>query len=234
MGDGSLLSTTAITTTLINTNTVPTKGGTFAMLGDITGNTVGSGASIFVSASSANSTFRSLSSTTSALTISTTANNVVFNIRPKYYGAFSDYITQSATTNNVGVPMLFRTTDLSNGVSIVSNSRITFTGAAVYNLQFSAQLENRDNAERKAYIWIRRQGIDIVGSTGIVSIPKAQGANYGTTLPAWNFLLNITGSSDYHEIIWATESAANVSIQHYTGSTGIPSTASVVLTLTEV
>jgi len=159
-------------------------------------------------------------------------------MRSKYYGAFSDYNTQSTTTNNFGVPMLFRTTDLSNGVSIVSGisgySRITFTGAAVYNLQFSAQLENRDNAERKAYIWLRRQGIDIVGSTGVVSIPKGQGTNYGTTLPAWNFLLNITGSSDYHEIIWATESAANVSIQQYTGSTGIPSTASLVLTLTEV
>ena len=212
---------------------------TFSAKTFITGATnLGSGSVIFKSADTQTLAFRSLSSTTSALTISTNADNVLFNMRPKYYGAFSDYNTQSATTNNVGVPMLFRSTDLTNGVTIVSGvsgySRITFANAAVYNLQFSAQLENRDNAERKAYIWLRRQGIDIVGSTGIVSIPKAQGVDYGTTLPSWNFLLNVTSSTDYHEIIWATESAANVSLRYYTGSTGIPTTASLVLTLTEI
>lgn len=198
----------------------------------------GSGAQVFQSQTTSNLAFRSLSSTTSALTINASGNHVVFNIRPKYYGAFSDYNTQNTTTDNVGVPMLFRSTDLTNGVTIVSGvsgySRITFTEAAVYNLQWSGQFENIGNTEHNAYIWLRRQGSDVLGSTGVVTIHRAQGQVYGTSLPAWNFLIESTGSTDYYEIIWATDSAANVFLRYYTGSTGIPSTASLVLTLTEI
>ena len=82
---GNQVITTAITTTSINTNTVPTKGGTFAMLGDVTGNTVGSGSELFISASSANLKFRSLSSSTpSNISITTSDNLILFSGRTFY------------------------------------------------------------------------------------------------------------------------------------------------------
>ncbi len=199
----------------------------------------GSGEQVFQSQTTTNLAFRTLSSTTpNNLTLSTSGNHVLFNIRPKYYGSFQDFVTQSATTNDVGVPMLFRTTDFSNGVSIVSGvsgySQITFTGAGVYNLQFSSQFENLGNAEHNVYIWLRRQGTDVAGSSGRFTIHRAQGAVNGASLPAWNYLLNVTGSTDYYELVWSTDSAANVLMKYYEAGNPPPAAASVILSVVEV
>lgn len=198
----------------------------------------GSGANVFQTQSTTNLSFRSLSSTTSALTINASGNHVLFNIRPKYYGSFQDFNTQSATTNNVGVPMLFNTVDFNNGISIVSGtsgySQITFQEVGIYNLQFSSQFENIGNGEHSVTIWLRRQDTDVVGSSGYITIHRAQGANPGVILPAWNYLLQVTSSTDYYELIWSTDSAANVFMKYYPAGNPPPATASVILSVTEV
>jgi hypothetical protein len=198
----------------------------------------GSGAQVFQSQTTSNLAFRSLSSTTSALTINASGNHVLFNIRPKYYGSFQDFNTQSATTDNVGVPMLYNTVDFNNGISIVSGasgySQITFQEVGIYNLQFSSQFENIGNSEHNVSIWLRRQGVDFPGSSGYITIHRAQGANPGVILPAWNYLLQVTSSTDYYELIWSTDSAANVFMKYYPAGNPPPAAASVILSVTEV
>jgi hypothetical protein len=198
----------------------------------------GSGEQVFQSQTTSNLAFRSLSSTTSALTINASGNHVLFNIRPKYYGAFQDDFTQTATTNNVGIPMLFRIIDLQNGISIVSGvngySKITFPESGVYNLQFSSQYQNTDNAERTVNIWLRRQGNDVVGSAGYLTVPRASGSNYGEVLPSWNYLVSVTSTTDYYELVWSTDSATGVSMKFYTAGNPPPSAASSILTVTEI
>jgi hypothetical protein len=151
------------------------------------------------------------------------------------YGAFSSDQTQTATANTATL-MTLNTTDFANGVSI-SSSKITAAYAGIYNLQFSAQLQNTDNAIQDISIWLRQNGTDIAGSTGLVSIPARKSASAGEEaheIIGWNYYVSLT-AGQYIEIYWST-TFASVTIQKYAASTGPvrPSTQSVVATLSFV
>ena len=148
-----------------------------------------------------------------------------------YYGAFQDTIDQTAAVINTGYPMLLRVDDLTNGVTIVSNSRITIANTGIYNLQWSAQFTNPTAAEHDVTIWLRKNGVDVPGSSGIVLVPAKHGAADGHTLPSWNFLLSAVGG-DYYEFVWSTVNTS-VYISFEPAGNPPPSTASVVLTVTQ-
>lgn len=152
---------------------------------------------------------------------------------PVGYGAFSDYTTQTATANTATV-MTFNTTDEADGVSIVSGSRITFAHAGTYNLQWSGQFENADIQEHDVSVWLRKNGTDVPGSTGLVAVVSSHGGVAGHVLPSWNFVFTVA-ANDYYELWWSTTDT-NVSIRTYPASTAPvrPSTASLVLTVTPV
>jgi hypothetical protein len=149
------------------------------------------------------------------------------------YGAFSSGVDQTAIANTATL-MTLDTTDFSNGVSI-SSSKITVANAGIYNLQFSVQLENTDNAPQDVFIWLKQNGVDITGSTGKIGIParKAPGDPFHG-IYGWNYFLSMT-AGQYIEIYWSTTNAA-VTIQYYpaSGSPTKPATQSVVATLSFV
>jgi hypothetical protein len=151
------------------------------------------------------------------------------------YGAFSDYTTQTATANTATL-MQLATTDFSNEVTI-SSSKITVGNAGIYNLQFSVQFQNTDNAIQDISIWLRKNGTDISGSTGLISIPARKSASAGEEaheIVGWNYYVSMN-ANDYIELYWSTTNAS-VTIKTYAASTGPvrPSTASVVATLSFV
>lgn len=151
------------------------------------------------------------------------------------YGAFSSDQDQS-TTANTATLMTLNTTDFANQVSI-SSSKITVVNAGLYNLQFSAQLQNTDNQIQDISIWLRQNGVDIPGSTGLVSIAARKSASAGEEaheIIGWNYYVQMQ-ASDYIEIWWSATNAS-VTIQQYPTSTGPvrPSTQSVVATLSFV
>jgi len=151
------------------------------------------------------------------------------------YGAFSDF-TDQTTTANTATLMALGTTDFSNQVTI-SSSKITVQNAGVYNLQFSAQFQNSDNQIQDISIWLRQNGTDIPGSTGLVSIPARKSASAGEEahqITGWNYYVSMA-ANDYIEIYWST-TLASVTIQTYPTTTGPvrPSTASVVATMSFV
>ena len=71
------------------------------------------------------------------------------NVGGKYiafpYGAFSSYTSQS-TTANTATLLTLSNTDFANTVSLQTGSKITVENAGIYNLQFSVQVQNLDNA----------------------------------------------------------------------------------------
>jgi len=151
------------------------------------------------------------------------------------YGAFTSFVDQT-TTANTATLMTLDTTDFSNGVSI-SSSKITVVNPGIYNLQFSAQFQNTDNQIQDISIWLKQNGTDIAGSTGLVSIPARKSASAGEEahqITGWNYYISMN-AGDYIEIYWST-TLASVTIQTYAASTGPvrPSTASVVATLSFV
>jgi len=149
-----------------------------------------------------------------------------------YYGAFSDTLNQLATVINTGYPMEFKVNDITpNGVTIASNSRITFANSGIYNLQWSAQFTSSDNAEADVSIWLRKNGTDVAGSRGLVAVPKKIGSTNGHALPSWNFVLNVA-SGEYYEFVWSTANL-NVFIEALPITAFSPSTASAILTVTQ-
>jgi hypothetical protein len=148
-----------------------------------------------------------------------------------YYAMYQDNITQTAAVINTGYPIKFRTLDYSNGVSVVSDSRITIANTGVYNLQFSVQLENSSTQEHDVTIWLRKNGVDVTGSSGFVSVASSHGGVHGHVLPAWNYLLDVIGG-DYYELVWSVSSTA-VTMPYYSGSLPPPSAASAIFTVTQ-
>jgi len=153
------------------------------------------------------------------------------------YGSFADTTDQTALANTATV-MTFNTTDFANGVSIVTSgglaSRFTVTNSGIYNFQWSGQFVNTDSQLHDASIWIRKNGSDVVGSTGFISIPNSHGGTDGHGIYGWNFLFNLA-ANDYIELWWSNTNTA-VSIQAYPVGTSPtrPSTSSLVATMTFV
>ena len=150
-----------------------------------------------------------------------------------YYGAFSDYTTQTPVADTA-TPMLLGTTDEANGVSIASGSRITFAHAGTYNVQWSGQFVNSATADCDVSVWFRKNGIDVPGSTGIVNVPSKHGSSSGHALPSWNFVLTVA-ANDYVQFYWSSP-LTTVSITTFpiSGSPTRPTTASLVVTATQV
>lgn len=153
------------------------------------------------------------------------------------YGSFADTTDQTALANTATV-MTFNTTDFANGVSIVTSgglaSRFTVTNPGIYNFQWSGQFVNTDTQLHDASIWIRKNGSDVVGSTGFISIPNKHGGVDGHGIYGWNFLFNLA-ANDYIELWWSNTNTA-ISIQAYPVGTSPtrPSTSSLVATMTFV
>ena len=150
------------------------------------------------------------------------------------YGAFSDF-TDQTTTVNTATLMALSVTDFSNEVSLQTGSKITVANAGIYNLQFSVQLQNLDNAPQDVFIWLKQNGTDITGSTGLVGLParKSVGVPFHD-IKGWNYFLSLN-ANDYVQIYWSTTNV-DVTIQTYpaSGTPTKPSTASVVATLSFV
>ena len=150
------------------------------------------------------------------------------------YGAFEDTASHTVTANTANA-MTFNTTDYSSNVSMVSSSRITVAYSGLYNLQFSTQFQNDDSAPQDVSIWLKINGVDVSGSTGLLGLParKSAGDPYHD-IKGWNFFVRLT-AGQYVEIWWSTTHAA-VTIQAYSAGTSPtkPSTASNVVTMTYV
>jgi hypothetical protein len=137
--------------------------------------------------------------------------------------------------------MTLNTTDFSNGVSVVTSggkaSRLTVTNKGLYNLQWSGQFQNTDNAQHDISVWLRVNGTDLAGSTGFISIParKSAGAgNEGHVVTGWNYFVQLN-AGQYVELWWSTTNAA-ITLQYYAAGTSPtrPATASLIATLSFV
>ena len=156
------------------------------------------------------------------------AGNKLFN-----YGQFSDTTTQSGSANTA-YSMKFNTTDLSHNVSIVSGSRITVANTGLYNLQFSAQLDNSSNTNELVDIWFAVTGSNVANSNTQLAINKAQAGNFGKVVAAWNLMLPLS-ASNYVEIKWSTtNSSVLLSATGSASNPTRPSIPSVIATLTQI
>ena len=121
------------------------------------------------------------------------------------YGAFQDNSDQTAASTTTAYVMTYGTTDYSEGVSLVSGSRITAGYSGLYNLQFSAQFTNTDTSIHDVDVWFRKNGTDIAASNSQFSVPNSHGGVSGHIIAGLNFFVALA-KNDYVEIAWSTNS----------------------------
>ena len=151
--------------------------------------------------------------------------NKQFNV-----GAFQSGVSQSGSAN-VSQSINFEVTDISSGVSIASNSRITLANSGTYNIQFSAQIDRVSGSGTDTiHIWLKKNGSNVNASAGAVTI--SGGASAAKTIAAWNYVVN-ANANDYYELVWQTTDA-NIKLINDAAGGNIPSTPSIILTVTQV
>lgn len=150
------------------------------------------------------------------------------------YGSFSDNTDQTGSTT-AGTAMIFNSTDVSDGVTLASNSHLVVPYDGIYNVQFSAQLKNTDNAQQDATIWFRIDGVDVTNSATQITIPARKSAGvFGYAVAAWNIMLEMT-AGQYVEIMWVpTSLTVTVEALPSSASPAYPAIPSVIATVSQV
>lgn len=148
------------------------------------------------------------------------------------YGSFQDFTAQTIASTTTAYVMTLNTTDYSYGVNIVDGSKITFNNYGTFNIQWSGQFQNTASTDHDATVWIRKNGVNVTGSSGYISVPAKHGSVDGHTIAAWNYILNFA-PGDYLQFVWQSDSTA-VSLHTYAAGTNPtrPSTASLIVTAT--
>ena len=146
-------------------------------------------------------------------------------------GAFYDTTTQTLATN-VSASMTFNSTTISDGISVVSNSRLTATKTGTYNIQFSSQFVPQGPGS-SVYVWLRKNGTNVAYSNTEVHMQNANNA----VVAAWNFVETLT-PGQYLELIWYPVGGTVDMVTEVptpgsggNGNVGIPS---VIVTMTQI
>lgn len=156
--------------------------------------------------------------------------------------AVSDYTTQyagGATTlagavANQAAAIRIGQIDFSSNIELIDGGKLRVKNSGIYNFQWSGQFSNIHTTHEDASIWIRINNVDVVGSSGLVSVPAKHGSTRGHTIAGWNFVLQLNAGDTLE--LWWYASTVDIQLNTYpsTALPTSPSTASVVATLTAV
>jgi hypothetical protein len=172
------------------------------------------------------------------VTVTAFGNNS-YNTATGSYGSFYDTGSVIATSATTIYSMSLSTTDISNGVFVSASNgdvtRVKFTNAGVYNIQFSAQFSNSDNATQDTVVWLRKNGTDIPDSSGTVGVPPFKAGSNGQVIVSWNYYVPIS-ANDFIQLYWHSEQANVITLETIAAGTSptYPRTPSTILTATRV
>jgi hypothetical protein len=125
--------------------------------------------------------------------------------------------------------MTYSNIDLSSGITLVSQSRMTVSQDGRYNIQFSAQLDKTNSSNSIVYIWLKENGGDLPQTnTGVALFGGANEA----AVASWNWLINATSGS-YYEIAWSATND-NAFIQYDPAPPIGPAVPSVIVTIDQI
>jgi hypothetical protein len=151
-----------------------------------------------------------------------------------YWGSFWSTQDQVAANTTTAYPITLNNTDPdSNGVSVVSNSQITFAYAGVYDIQFSAQADRVSGSGTDTIdIWFRKNGTDIADSNTVVTV--SGGASAAKIVAAWNYMVELN-ANDYIELVWRTSDTRLELVADVAGTSPTrPAVPSIILTASQV
>lgn len=120
----------------------------------------------------------------------------------------SAYSTQIQTNASVVNNMTFNTVESASGISIVDNSKITFSAPGTYNIQFSTQVEKTDSGEDHIEIWLAANGSNIPWTNTRVTLA----GNAAKHVASWNFFYTAAAAGSFVQLRWYS---ADVDVRLY-------------------
>ena len=151
---------------------------------------------------------------------------------PVPHGSFYDTTTQTnPVANAINYMKVNSIYDAGDGTQYAvkkDTNRVYITQTGVYNIQFSAQLDNVGGGNVEVYIWIVVNGVSVPHSASKVIIA---GPN-DEKVASWNWVLTLK-EGDYVQIAWQSPSTDAV-ILAVAASGNIPEIPSVIITVTWV
>lgn len=133
------------------------------------------------------------------------------------------------------VALVMSQTSSSNGVALdpADKSKVVFTTAGYYNIQFSVQLLSFDNAVDNVTLWFSKNGTNIDYSAGLGTIPaRISATKPATAIISWNIIIPVN-ANDYIQLYFASDSGNTVAVTYPPGtSPAHPTSPSVILTAT--
>jgi hypothetical protein len=114
---------------------------------------------------------------------------------------------------NTATAVRLNTTDYSNGVSVVSETQLTFAIGGTYNIAFSAQFLNASASVDNAAIWFQLSGVDIIDSCSIATVPKKDGSIPGAIITAANLFVTVTAGQNV-QLYWSTATGNSILVTY--------------------
>ena len=143
--------------------------------------------------------------------------------------------TDKTFTINTATQITFDLNDFLNGCSNDGTDGISVDYSGIYNYQFSVQLRNSDTQIHSAWIWLRKNNVDIVGTGSKFDVPNSHGGIDGNTIAACNFYVQLEAGDTIE--MWAAVDNVAVTFDAEVAQTtpfAMPAIPSVVATLTFV
>ena len=168
-----------------------------------------------------------------AVTTVSATEGVIF-VRPTilqqtYYGTFNLTTTYSPPLANTAYPVVFNNTQSANGVALgTPASRVVVSESGFYNISATLQYTSSNAAAKNVYSWIRRNGVDVVQSSRILSLSGA--GVYSPVLISESVSL---AANDYIEIVMASTDA-NVSLVAAPATAFAPGSPAVNLVIEQI
>jgi hypothetical protein len=143
--------------------------------------------------------------------------------------------TSKSFTANTATQITFDQTDYINGATNDGTDGIAVNQAGIYNYQFSVQLKNTDTQIHSAWIWLRVNNVDVLGTGSKFDVTASHGGTPGYNIAACNFFVELQAGDTVE--MWAASSNTAVTFDAAAAQTSpfpMPAVPSVVATLTFV
>lgn len=151
-------------------------------------------------------------------------------LTPVSFGSFYSTQTQAATTINTAKAISYNNADTAYGIyrDPSDNTKIKVSRPAIYNVQFSIQLDKTSGGTGLFYIWPAINGTAVPNSASLIQI---QG-NDSEIFSAANFFLPLS-NGDYFQLYFSVDSL-DVQLQTFAASAPVPAIPSIILTVMQV
>ena len=115
---------------------------------------------------------------------------------------------QYATASNTPTKVLWNTFNAGNGFTLNPNNTASASYPGNYKITYSLQFANNDNAVHDCIVWLQINGIDVVGSSTIFTVPARKSAGVPSYICGYSEVVFPLNPNDTVALFWGTEQAA--------------------------